>query len=89
MASQYRIERDRGTKEAPQQLTMLREKWPLARLGADRFGRRAVKGDALLMPKDGLAVGRRHFPMAKHAERVGTRPAHRGGNFFGGADRHA
>jgi sRNA-binding protein len=30
MASQYRIERDRGTKEAPQQLTMLREKWPLA-----------------------------------------------------------
>jgi sRNA-binding protein len=30
MASQYPIERDRGTKEAPQQLTMLREKWPLA-----------------------------------------------------------
>jgi sRNA-binding protein len=30
MASQYRIERDRGTKEAPQQLTMLREKWSLA-----------------------------------------------------------
>ena len=30
MASQYRIERDRGTKEAPQQLVVLREKWPLA-----------------------------------------------------------
>jgi sRNA-binding protein len=30
MASQYRIERDRGTKEAPQQLPVLREKWPLA-----------------------------------------------------------
>ena len=30
MASQYRIERDRGTKEAAQQLAVLREKWPLA-----------------------------------------------------------
>jgi len=30
MASQYRIERDRGTKDSPQQLTVLREKWPLA-----------------------------------------------------------
>jgi sRNA-binding protein len=30
MASQYRIERDRGTKEAPQQFAVLREKWPLA-----------------------------------------------------------
>ena len=30
MASQYRIERDRGTKEAPQQLSVLREKWPVA-----------------------------------------------------------
>jgi hypothetical protein len=30
MASEYRIERDRGTKEAPQQLTMLPERWPLA-----------------------------------------------------------
>jgi len=30
MASQYRIERDRGTKESAQQLAVLREKWPLA-----------------------------------------------------------
>jgi sRNA-binding protein len=30
MASQYRIERDRGTKESPKQLAVLREKWPLA-----------------------------------------------------------
>jgi sRNA-binding protein len=30
MASQYRIERDRGTKEAPQQIEVLREKWPVA-----------------------------------------------------------
>jgi hypothetical protein len=30
MASQYLIERDRGTKEAPQQLSVLREKWPVA-----------------------------------------------------------
>src|ERR1700674_5469 len=30
MASQYRIERDRGTKESKKQLAVLREKWPLA-----------------------------------------------------------
>jgi sRNA-binding protein len=30
MASNYRIERDRGAKEAPQQIALLREKWPLA-----------------------------------------------------------
>jgi hypothetical protein len=30
MASQYRIERDRGTKEAAQQIEALRERWPLA-----------------------------------------------------------
>jgi sRNA-binding protein len=30
MASNYRIERTRGTKEAPQQLALLRDKWPLA-----------------------------------------------------------
>ena len=30
MASRYRIERDRGLKEASQQLAALREKWPLA-----------------------------------------------------------
>jgi sRNA-binding protein len=30
MASQYRIERDRGSKEFRQQLAVLREKWPLA-----------------------------------------------------------
>ena len=30
MTSPYRIERDRGTKEAHQQIAVLREKWPLA-----------------------------------------------------------
>ena len=30
MASQYGVERTRGTKEAAQQLAVLREKWPLA-----------------------------------------------------------
>jgi hypothetical protein len=30
MTSPYRIERDRGTKEARQQLAVLHEKWPLA-----------------------------------------------------------
>ena len=30
MTSPYRIERDRGTEEAHQQLAVLREKWPLA-----------------------------------------------------------
>jgi sRNA-binding protein len=30
MTSSYRIERERGTKEARQQLAVLREKWPLA-----------------------------------------------------------
>jgi sRNA-binding protein len=30
MASQYRIGRDRGTKEAPQHIEVLRERWPLA-----------------------------------------------------------
>jgi hypothetical protein len=30
MASQYQIERARGRKDAPQQLSVLREKWPLA-----------------------------------------------------------
>jgi sRNA-binding protein len=30
MTSPYRIERDRGTKEAHQQLAALRERWPLA-----------------------------------------------------------
>jgi hypothetical protein len=30
MASQYRIERDRGIAESPQQLAVLREQWPLA-----------------------------------------------------------
>jgi sRNA-binding protein len=30
MASQYRIERDRGTKESAEQFAVLREKWPLA-----------------------------------------------------------
>jgi sRNA-binding protein len=30
MASQYRIERDRGTKDSVQQFALVREKWPLA-----------------------------------------------------------
>jgi sRNA-binding protein len=30
MASNYRIERARGTKESPQQIALLRDKWPLA-----------------------------------------------------------
>jgi hypothetical protein len=30
MAPTYRIERDRGSKEFPQQLTVLRERWPIA-----------------------------------------------------------
>jgi hypothetical protein len=30
MTYPYRIERERGTKEARQQLAVLREKWPLA-----------------------------------------------------------
>src|SRR5215472_5838163 len=30
MASQYGVERARGTKEAPQQLAVLRERWPIA-----------------------------------------------------------
>jgi len=30
MASQYRIEQDRGTKEAAQHIEVLRERWPLA-----------------------------------------------------------
>jgi sRNA-binding protein len=30
MAPTYRIERDRGSKEFPQQLLVLRERWPLA-----------------------------------------------------------
>jgi hypothetical protein len=30
MSSSHRIERDRGIKEARQQMTLLREKWPFA-----------------------------------------------------------
>jgi sRNA-binding protein len=30
MASNYRIERARGTKESPQQIALLRDRWPLA-----------------------------------------------------------
>jgi sRNA-binding protein len=30
MTSPYRIERERGTKESPQQFAVLQEKWPLA-----------------------------------------------------------
>jgi len=30
MASNYRIERARGIKDSPQQIALLRDKWPLA-----------------------------------------------------------
>jgi len=40
-------------------------------LGVDRFGRRAVKGDALVMGKHGPAVEWRHLPVGEHADRVG------------------
>ena len=30
MTPTYRVERDRGSKEFPQQLVVLRERWPLA-----------------------------------------------------------
>jgi ProP effector len=30
MTSPYRIERERGAKESPQQIALLREKWPIA-----------------------------------------------------------
>ena len=30
MAPTYRVERDRGSKEFPEQLVVLRESWPLA-----------------------------------------------------------
>jgi hypothetical protein len=46
------------------------------------FRRRAVKGDALVMGKHSLAADRCHFPAAKHAERVGKRPAHGRGDLF-------
>src|SRR5580704_10844555 len=59
----------------------------LLRLGVDRFGRRTVKGNALVIAKYGLAIGRRHFPADKHAERVPKRPAHLSSDLAGGADR--
>jgi hypothetical protein len=59
----------------------------LLRPRVDRFGRRAIKGDALVMGKHGAAVDRRHFPVAKHAERVGKRPPHCRGNLVGDAQR--
>jgi hypothetical protein len=51
----------------------------------DRLGWRAIKGDALVVGKYGLAVDRCHFPAAKHAERVGKRPAHSRGDLVGDA----
>jgi hypothetical protein len=51
----------------------------------DRLGRRAIKGDALVVGKHGLAVDSCHFPAAKHAERVGKRPAHSRGDLVGDA----
>jgi hypothetical protein len=58
-----------------------------AGFGVDGFGRRAVKGDALVIAKHGLAVDWRHFPAAKHAERVRKRPAHCRGDLTGDAHR--
>src|SRR5271168_4306882 len=46
MTSPYRIERDRGTKEARQQLAVLREKWPLAFPSQDQDVRPLAMGVA-------------------------------------------
>jgi hypothetical protein len=46
MTSPYRIERDRGTKEARQQLSVLREKWPLAFPVQHQDARRLAMGVA-------------------------------------------
>jgi hypothetical protein len=51
------------------------------------FAPASVKGDALVIAKHGLAVDRRHFPAAKHAECVGKRPAHCRGDLAGDAHR--
>jgi hypothetical protein len=59
----------------------------LLRLGVDRFGRRTVKGNTLVMAKYGLAVDWRHFPGNKDAKRVRKRPAHCRSNLMGSADR--
>jgi hypothetical protein len=57
------------------------------RLGVDRFGRRAIKGDAVIAPKDGSAVDRAHLPTDEHAARVRHRPSHGRSDLVGGADR--
>jgi sRNA-binding protein len=46
MSSIYQIERNRGTKEARQQLAVLREKWPLAFPAKDRDARPLAVGAA-------------------------------------------
>jgi sRNA-binding protein len=46
MASQYQMERDRGTKESCQQVAVLREKWPLAFPVKDQEVRPLVLGAA-------------------------------------------
>ena len=46
MASKYRIERDRGTKESRQQLAVLRERWPVAFPIADQDVRPLAIGAA-------------------------------------------
>jgi sRNA-binding protein len=46
MTSPYRIERDRGTEEAGQQLAVLREKWPLAFPVQDQDVRPLAMGSA-------------------------------------------
>jgi hypothetical protein len=46
MPSTYQIERNRGTKEARQQLAVLREKWPLAFPAKDQDVRPLAVGSA-------------------------------------------
>jgi len=54
---------------------------------ASSLGRRAVKGDSLVIAKYGLAVDRRHFLAVKRAERVRKRPAHRRADLARDTDR--
>ena len=57
MASQYRMDRDRGTKEFSQQLAVLREKWPLAFPAKEQDVRPLTSGGA---GEIGAAMGWSH-----------------------------
>ena len=59
----------------------------ILRLGIHHFGRGAIKGNALVMVEHRMAVQRRHFPAAEHAQRVRKRPALCRGDLTGGVDR--